>query len=97
MNGISTRFIMKALDNALSDNVVGNCISPTNVREALINMVKETDLPDDTRSSTSSSSGHPPQGVSGAPQRRSPKRSSTPTRSRLNRCSRTTSTTPKRT
>src|SRR2546422_683777 len=49
MNGISTRFIMKALDNALSDNVEGNCINPINVREALINMVKEADLPDDAR------------------------------------------------
>src|SRR2546430_1107142 len=49
MSGISTRFIMKALDNALSDNVVGNCINPINVREALINMVKEADLPDDAR------------------------------------------------
>src|SRR6185369_1446927 len=49
MNGISTRFIMKALDNALSDNLSGNCINPINVREALINMTKETDLPDDTR------------------------------------------------
>jgi serine protein kinase len=49
MNGISTRFIMKALDNALSDNTAGNCINPINVREALINMVKEADLPDDTR------------------------------------------------
>ncbi|HLK11144.1 MAG TPA: serine protein kinase [Candidatus Binatia bacterium] len=49
MNGISTRFIMKALDNALSDNVEGNCINPINVREALISMVKEADLPDDTR------------------------------------------------
>jgi serine protein kinase len=49
MSGISTRFIMKALDNALSDNVEGNCINPINVREALINMVKEADLPDDTR------------------------------------------------
>jgi serine protein kinase len=49
MDGISTRFIMKALDNALSDNHVGNCINPINVREALINMVKEADLPDDTR------------------------------------------------
>src|SRR5580765_6117199 len=35
MSGISTRFIMKALDNALSDNVEGNCINPINVREAL--------------------------------------------------------------
>lgn len=49
MTGISTRFIMKALDNALSDNVGGNCINPINVREALINMVKEADLSDDTR------------------------------------------------
>ncbi len=49
MSGISTRFIMKALDNALSDNTTGNCINPINVREALINMVKEADLPDDTR------------------------------------------------
>ena len=49
MTGISTRFIMKALDNALSDNTEGNCINPINVREALINMVKESDLSDDTR------------------------------------------------
>ncbi len=49
MSGISTRFIMKALDNALSDNVDGNCINPINVRESLIDMVKEADLPDDTR------------------------------------------------
>src|SRR2546428_2408441 len=49
MTGISTRFIMKALDNALSDNVDGNCINPINVREALISMVKEADLPDDNR------------------------------------------------
>ena len=40
---------MKALDNALSDNVSGNCINPINVREALIGMTKEADLPDDTR------------------------------------------------
>ncbi len=49
MSGISTRFIMKALDNALSDNVTGNCINPINVREALISMTKEADLPDDLR------------------------------------------------
>jgi serine protein kinase len=49
MSGISTRFIMKALDNALSDNAGGNCINPINVREALINMVKEVDLSDDAR------------------------------------------------
>jgi serine protein kinase len=49
MSGISTRFIMKALDNALSDNVDGNCINPINVREALITMVKEADFADDDR------------------------------------------------
>lgn len=49
MSGISTRFIMKALDNALSDNIAGNCINPISVREALIQMTKEADLPDDTR------------------------------------------------
>jgi len=49
MNGISTRFVMKALDNALSDNVEGNCISAITVREALISMVKDSDLADDTR------------------------------------------------
>jgi serine protein kinase len=49
MCGISTRFIMKALDNALSDNVKGNCINPISVREALITRTKEEDLPDDAR------------------------------------------------
>jgi serine protein kinase len=49
MSGISTRFIMKALDNSLSDNTAGNCINTINVREALINMVKEADLREDNR------------------------------------------------
>jgi serine protein kinase len=49
MCGISTRFIMKALDNALSDNITGNCINPISVREALITRTKEEDLPDDAR------------------------------------------------
>ncbi len=49
MSGVSTRFIMKALDNALSDNVEGECINPISVREALINMTREAELPDDTR------------------------------------------------
>ncbi len=47
MFGISTRFIMKSLDNALADSPEG--INPINVREALISMVKGADLPDDTR------------------------------------------------
>jgi serine protein kinase len=49
MDGISTRFIMKALDNALSDNVEANCIHPLNVRESLIQMVKNADFPDETK------------------------------------------------
>ncbi len=47
MFGISTRFIMKALDNALADSPEG--INPINGREALINMVKAADLSDDAR------------------------------------------------
>ncbi len=47
MFGISTRFIMKALDNALSEG--GSSINPITVREALIRMVKAMDAPDDTR------------------------------------------------
>jgi serine protein kinase len=49
MDGISTRFIMKALDNALSDNIDNNCIHPLNVREALVSMVKNGDYAEDTK------------------------------------------------
>lgn len=49
MNGISTRFIMKALDNALSDNIEQNAIHPISVREALVGMVKEADFADDVK------------------------------------------------
>jgi len=49
MDGISTRFIMKALDNALSDNIEQNCIHPLNVRESLINMVKNSEFADDVK------------------------------------------------
>lgn len=45
--GISTRFIMKALDSALAQN--SDTIHPINVRESLIAMVKESDLGDDVR------------------------------------------------
>jgi serine protein kinase len=47
MTGISTRFVMKALDNALSESAAG--INPINVREALVEMVKGAELADDTR------------------------------------------------
>lgn len=46
-SGISTRFIMKSLDNALSES--GTCINPISVREAMISMVKDQDIGDDTR------------------------------------------------
>lgn len=49
MNGISTRFIMKALDNALSDNIEQNSIHPISVRESLVHMVKESDFAEDVR------------------------------------------------
>jgi serine protein kinase len=45
--GVSTRFIMKALDSALAQN--NDTIHPINVREALIGMVKEADLADDVK------------------------------------------------
>ncbi len=47
MFGISTRFIMKALDTALTQH--GGVIHPINVREALIQMVKEADLAEDVK------------------------------------------------
>lgn len=47
MNGISTRFVMKALDNALSES--GKCINPISVREAMIAMVKDQDYGDDAK------------------------------------------------
>jgi serine protein kinase len=49
MDGISTRFVMKALDNALAENFEGNCINPINVMESIVQMVKAADIPDDTR------------------------------------------------
>lgn len=49
MSGISTRFIMKALDNALSDNIESNSIHPISVRESLVQMVKESDFADDVK------------------------------------------------
>ncbi|MBO8158117.1 PrkA family serine protein kinase [Thermosyntropha sp.] len=46
--GISTRFIMKAIDNALSESP-HNCINPIIVMESLIKSVKATDMPDDEK------------------------------------------------
>lgn len=48
MLGISTRFVMKALDYALAEDE-SNCINPINVAEALIHMVKSGDFAEDVR------------------------------------------------
>jgi len=47
MFGISTRFIMKALDSALSESPEG--ITPIHIREVMIRMIKESDFADDTK------------------------------------------------
>ncbi len=47
MSGISTRFVMKALDRSLSESPEG--ITPIHIRETLIRMVKEADFSDDNR------------------------------------------------
>ena len=43
MKGLSTRFIIKAIDNALS-NSENNCINPLTVMESLIKAIKEIDI-----------------------------------------------------
>jgi Putative Ser protein kinase len=48
MEGISTRFIIKAIDNALSDSEY-SCINPLSVMESLIKSIKDLDTADDTR------------------------------------------------
>ncbi len=47
MFGVSPRFIMKALDTALTQNAEG--VTPVHIREVLIRMVKDAELPDDRR------------------------------------------------
>jgi serine protein kinase len=49
MDGISTRFVMKALDEALSENAGAQCINPISVREALVSRVRDAEFSDDTR------------------------------------------------
>lgn len=48
MTGISTRFIMKVLDNAMADSE-NNCINPVAVLEALIKAVKELSISDEDK------------------------------------------------
>ena len=48
MDGISTRFIIKSIDNALSDSEY-HCINPLSVMESLIKSIKDMDVADDIR------------------------------------------------
>lgn len=48
MEGISTRFIIKAIDNALSDSEQ-NCINPLSVMESIIKSIKDLDIAEDLR------------------------------------------------
>lgn len=48
MTGISTRFIIKALDQALSNSEY-NCINPLSVMESLIKSVKDLDIAEDDK------------------------------------------------
>ncbi|NMM61329.1 PrkA family serine protein kinase [Clostridium sp. P21] len=48
MEGISTRFIIKAIDNALSDSEY-DCINPLSVMENIIKSVKDLDIADDIK------------------------------------------------
>ncbi|GLQ06716.1 serine protein kinase [Sneathiella chinensis] len=47
MSGISPRFIMKAIDTALTDSPEG--ITPIHIRDVMIRMVKDTEFADDVR------------------------------------------------
>lgn len=48
MSGISTRFIMKTIDNALSDSE-HNCINPITLLECITREVKELSIPEDVK------------------------------------------------
>ncbi|ADZ19631.1 serine protein kinase [Clostridium acetobutylicum] len=48
MNGISTRFIIKAIDNALSSSQY-DCINPLGIMENIIRSVKDLDIADDEK------------------------------------------------
>lgn len=48
LTGVSTRFIMKAIDNALSESEC-NCINPILIMESLIKAVRSTDMGDEDK------------------------------------------------
>ena len=48
MKGISTRFIIKAIDNALSNSEY-DCINPLSIMESIIKSIKEMDIAADDK------------------------------------------------
>ncbi|WP_234122726.1 PrkA family serine protein kinase [Clostridium hydrogenum] len=48
MNGISTRFIVKAIDNALSNSEF-DCINPLSIMESIIKSIKDLDISEEDR------------------------------------------------
>ncbi len=48
MDGISTRFIVKAIDNAISNSEY-DCINPLSIMESIIKSVKDLDTSEDTK------------------------------------------------
>lgn len=48
MDGISTRFIVKAIDNAISNSEY-DCINPLSIMESIIRSVKDLDTSEDTK------------------------------------------------
>ena len=48
MKGVSTRFIIKAIDNALSDSEY-DCINPLSIMESIIKSIKELDIAADDK------------------------------------------------
>jgi serine protein kinase len=48
MNGISTRFIVKAIDNALSNSEF-NCLNPLSIMESIIKSIKELDISEEEK------------------------------------------------
>ena len=48
MDGISTRFIVKAIDNAISNSEF-DCINPLSIMESIIKSVRELDIAEDEK------------------------------------------------
>lgn len=87
MSGISTRFVIKAIDTALT-NSEHHCVNPLSVLESLIRAVKDLDIPDDQKKGTWPFCRIPSaRNTTRSWKRKSPRPLSTATRSRLKPCS----------